>query len=656
LDSVTLVRCHAFGDGICRAMEVGTGVQPQKLPPESGTEAAEHGDDPELQEIPMLPKIVAPPTLNSTARWSCDRQRLWILGIAVPIVLFICLCIMVPLVSTTWLALMRLLRQPPCPRNMRHALCNWGRLHRGTSGIQGSLVPSTKNPLWVDPNSTVAHQSMTDLVGILQQSQPEDVHKNLCHLFEEWLPRVGMNGWIDLISGMEQANEQDSGDVWGIDLDELSSELLDISVDWKHDLGAYIIGRLQPHLLVSGRGYLWHAVEVAGSLKLGGAPLHAVTWAAMLAFLEASEWSNASGLWDFAMGHICSAFQQEKMELPGLFVHCIHGFGHGAMLAGIVLGLDAGQRSTYTSRPACERVRNGTSGFELSMQMLNNAMGICRSSQSPQLRYICAGGAFMEFWKTRGKGWTPKYDGDALPKEPIAEVEVAQEWSSPERTQKAVEKRSGEMKTWMFEHSCAFSNLPAACFRFEPGLGVEHQANNFQALADVPLYEPCTQSIWSSGVSWDLEHLRGCILGRSFSLYKHFDLWRYGRVARHLDTAHPSEERLPTLAEWCSMYEPAGLNQSHAQGDIKLKFPLLPGVRSYSNWLACIAGSMAHVAFVVEGEAISDSVVQQHCAQLDDLQGQKLCVDIGLSRHLRNLSDLRIWPIDVLEQEVVHGF
>ena len=112
---------------------------------------------------------------------------------------------------------------------------------------------------------------------------------------------------------------------------------------------------------------------MAGSLKLGGAPLHAVTWAAMLAFLEAqrkdlkgplwerllvcstaeffikrfsllascncrsersravvahlqhrkppalaltleaSEWSNASGLWDFAMGHICSAFQQEKM-------------------------------------------------------------------------------------------------------------------------------------------------------------------------------------------------------------------------------------------------------------------------------------------------------------------------------------------------------
>ena len=38
----------------------------------------------------------------------------------------------------------------------------------------------------------------------------------------------------------------------------------------------------------------------------------------------------------------------------------------------------SGQRSTYTSRPACERVRNGTSGFELSMQMLLGQA--CRAS------------------------------------------------------------------------------------------------------------------------------------------------------------------------------------------------------------------------------------------------------------------------------------
>ena len=44
-------------------MEVSRPVQPQKLPPESGADAAEHGDDPEHQEIPMLPKFVAPLTL-----------------------------------------------------------------------------------------------------------------------------------------------------------------------------------------------------------------------------------------------------------------------------------------------------------------------------------------------------------------------------------------------------------------------------------------------------------------------------------------------------------------------------------------------------------------------------------------------------------------
>ena len=43
----------------------------------------------------------------------------------------------------------------------------------------------------------------------------------------------------------------------------------------------------------------------------------------------------------------------------------------------------------------------------------------------------------MEFWKTRGKGWTPEYDGDSLPKEPIEEVDLAQEWSSPERSHQA---------------------------------------------------------------------------------------------------------------------------------------------------------------------------------------------------------------------------
>ncbi|CAE7507553.1 RPS7, partial [Symbiodinium pilosum] len=175
-----------------------------------------------------------------------------------------------------------------------------------------------------------------------------------------------------------------------------------------------------------------------------------------------------------------------------------------------------------------------------------------------------------------------------------------------------------------FEHTCAFANFSAACFRFEPGFGVELQSQQFRKLANVPLYEPCTQSEWSSRITWDLEHLRGCILGRSFTLYPDFDLWRYGRLARGLATER-SNERLPTLMEWCSMYEPAGLNNSRgkAWSDVDMKFPLLPHVRSYGNWLACIAGSMSHVAFIVEGEAVRNAVVHDHCGQIGDLQPRR---------------------------------
>ena len=169
---------------------------------------------------------------------------------ALPLFSLFCICCILPLASATWFALMRLLREPECPRNMRHALCNWGRLYGGTFGKKGSLVPSAKNPLWVDPNSSVAHRAMISLVDILQQGKPQDVDENLCHLIEEWLPRVGMNGLIDLIAGMEQASEHDSGEVWGIDLDNFTQELLDTAGDWKHDLGAYVIARLEPHKLL----------------------------------------------------------------------------------------------------------------------------------------------------------------------------------------------------------------------------------------------------------------------------------------------------------------------------------------------------------------------------------------------------------------------
>ena len=39
----------------------------------------------------------------------------------------------------------------------------------------------------------------------------------------------------------------------------------------------------------------------------------------------------------------------------------------------------------------------------------------------------------MEFWKTFGSDWDPQYDGHALPSEPIAEVEVVEDWRTSAR-------------------------------------------------------------------------------------------------------------------------------------------------------------------------------------------------------------------------------
>ena len=41
-------------------------------------------------------------------------------------------------------------------------------------------------------------------------------------------------------------------------------------------------------------------------------------------------------------------------------------------------------------------------------------------------------------------------------------------------------------------------------------------------------------------------------------------------------------------------------------------------VRSYGNWLACIAGAMARVAFQVEDASADEAVVREHCLQILD--------------------------------------
>ena len=67
---------------------------------------------------------------------------------------------------------------------------------------------------------------------------------------------------------------------------------------------------------------------------------------------------------------------------------------------------------------------------------------------------------------------------------------------------------------------------------------------------------------------------------------------------------------------------------------------------------ACAAGS---VSASWDGDCLMKLV---QCRNFADLQrrGQQLCIETGLSRHLRNLSDLHIWPLELLEEEEIHPF
>jgi len=282
--------------------------------------------------------------------------------------------------------------------------------------------------------------------------------------------------------------------------------------------------------------------------------------------------------------------------------------------------------------------------------MLDIALGICNDAPNEQLGYVCAGGVYMEYWKSVGKNWKPKYDpGGALPS--FQSSTIQKEWSQKDPVAPVSDK------AWLFEHICLFADFPATCFRFEPGLGVQELRNSLRDWEDVPIYEPCTQSYWSLKASWTRKHLRGCILGRSFHLYQDYDFWRHGRYSIETKKKKSGLQRLNTLAEWCSMYEPredGAAPLANKTRTLEMKASEDPLLHSYGNWLACIAGSMASLAFVVEESAIDDTIVKEHCDQILDQRGRDLCVKIGLSRHLRSIKEMNIWPIEILEQDKLH--
>ena len=153
--------------------------------------------------------------------------------------------------------------------------------------------------------------------------------------------------------------------------------------------------------------------EVVGSLRLKGAPLHGAVWAAVF------EWSRDHGrgvAWDRSAAAQARLWSQVLQVCwwrdahPGLFVHCLHGFGHGVWM----LAATAGELSDYRSgtsghpAPGSAAYRNSSTAEEPALRL---ALDICEAArrvgadaalhQASNLMYACANGVYMEYWKGR---------------------------------------------------------------------------------------------------------------------------------------------------------------------------------------------------------------------------------------------------------------
>ena len=186
----------------------------------------------------------------------CKRRPCRIVLLIIVALLMLTSCLAFPVIIT-YLALTRLFgnRVKVCPFYMHHALCNWPRLHAGSAGPLPELSISEGNVLWIDPNISESQDAMSEAVRALQKAKPEELHQEFCGFLETWLPKVGFNGLIALLRALEvirEAETEDDKDVdaWNIPLDDFQSDLIEISEDWKHDLGAYIMARLQVHPVV----------------------------------------------------------------------------------------------------------------------------------------------------------------------------------------------------------------------------------------------------------------------------------------------------------------------------------------------------------------------------------------------------------------------
>ena len=520
------------------------------------------------------------------------------------------------------------------------AACNFNQFGRPRSHDEVALTITPSNPLYVAESTapgalndrTVKLARLHNELERIQSKRSSSRKKNVprqdatCDLYDQaFLDGLGANGVLDAVNAPP-------GDYGTLNDVTYGKDLGQAWESQKHLLGAWIMATA-----LERNGAPRSAIEIVGSFKLEAAPLHAAVWTALSQYPS----SDARAFWERAGRELCF-FAGYSLDL---LVHCLHGFGHGALFAAAAAlhpiepptsysgkavlpatGIGNGTTEDYALRLiACSA--NAAHDIVIDDNVHARALDLCHGAPSQQLGYICAAGLYMTF-----------FDG-----EPAMEANT---WMSP----------------------CDTTKYAGPCFRF---LFQTHLAAVRRGSTDHAVWEAdarATHCILAPAMDGKLvgggllspvvdqdktpvseTAVLGCLFGHSMYFYAQYDqdvnLDRQHTPRRGISRPTPrvvpngafkyvtppvTNEATPAakldplgkwddipspmaLASYCGPLRPAG-GANGAAMDEAAK------IVWNRRWLACIAGSMAGMAFMVDEANIVPNVIKQHCQQLAEFE------------------------------------
>jgi hypothetical protein len=248
------------------------------------------------------------------------------------------------------------------------------------------LTISNENPLFV--NSSNAPDKVTAAITYanrLRESSMEST--SICGLWDHYIDILGLNG--------------------------LHQPLLATQNPKLHMLGGWAAG----YALSQGI-YIRYVVEILASPASAGAALHGIVWSHLVAWLDRKKNNQAASptttsaasnetlddeLWAYALKHVC--FMADNH--PQMYVHCLHAFGHAALVASVFDAHPLARKSISYSCPAYPEIPNN-----IAVESESNAVRICAHAnrytflsssrhRREQEAFICADGVYMLYFEQR---------------------------------------------------------------------------------------------------------------------------------------------------------------------------------------------------------------------------------------------------------------